>query len=72
MWEYITFDDLLNVYGLNQDDLSSIGSEFIKSQDENGAVLWMDDSDENGLPDFYDSYLGSDVILKPSQGVVFG
>lgn len=72
MWEYITFDDLLNVYGISQDDLSSIGADFIRDQDANGAYFWMNDSDENGLPDFYDSYAGSDVILKPSQGVAFG
>lgn len=72
MWEYITFDDLLDIYGITQDDLTSIDPSFIDKIDENGAYFWMNDSNENGLPDFYDSYLGVDVDLRPSQGVVVG
>lgn len=72
MWEYITFDDLLNVYGITQEDLNSIDSTLIQGQDDNGVTLWTGDSNENGLPDFYDSYLGVDLDLKPSQGVDFG
>ena len=72
MWEYITFEDLLNIYGISQEELSSIDAGCIRSQDTNGAEFLMDDEDGNGLPAFYDSYLGVDVDLKPSQGVAFG
>ena len=72
MWKYITFEDLLNIYGISQEELSSIDAGCIRNQDTNGAEFLMDDEDGNGLPAFYDSYLGVDVDLKPSQGVAFG
>lgn len=72
MWEYISFDDLLNVYGITQEELSQIDSSLIRNQSGTGAEFCIDDSNTNGLPDFYDSYLGVDVVLNPSQGVAHG
>ena len=72
MWEYISFDDLLNVYGITQEELSQIDSNLIRNQSETGAEFCIDDSNTNGLPDFYDSYLGVDVVLNPPQGVAHG
>lgn len=72
-FEFISYDDLFYFYGISQEEVDMIGSSFIKEKTDNGVWLYINsDANENGLPDFYDSYLGIDVILKPSQGVVFG
>ena len=66
--EWISFDDLLNAYGLTQDDLESIDPALVGKIEGNGIYLDCSDHDENGLPAFYDAYLGVDITLKPSQG----
>lgn len=71
-FEYITFDDLLNVYGIPREEIDMINPSFIGDSDNSGIWLYVGDTNENGLADFYDSYLGIDVILKPSQGAAFG
>ena len=71
-YEFISFDELYNVYEITREELNMIDSSFIGETNNDGVWLYISDKDENGLPDFYDSQLGIDVILKPSQGVVFG
>lgn len=69
MGEYFTHKDLQNVFGITVD---LIDSKYILDQDEFGVTLNMSDTNENGLPDFYDVILGTDVDLNPSHGVAFG
>lgn len=69
MEEYFTYADLQDVFGITVD---LIDPKYILSQDEFGVTLNMSDTNENGLPDFYDVILGTDVDLNPSQGVVVG
>ena len=70
MGDYFTFEDIMYVF--NIDDPSKIDSKYITGRDENGLYLSLDDNDNNGVPDFVDSYFGADVDLNPSQGVVIG
>ena len=69
MGEYFTYEDLQEVFGITVD---LIDSKYILSTDEFGVTLNMSDTNENGLPDFYDVILGTDVDLNPSQGVAIG
>lgn len=62
---YYTWSDLYLYFGIS--DVGEIDQKYVVDSTDDGVTLNVEDLDEDGLPDFFDVFLGIVVDINASQ-----